>query len=294
MPNIYTLIPDIYELLGGKNEGWFTDSLSGDLARELGHVLKENMGDRAPRRTLRLSQMGVQCPCALWHSVHKPELAEPPQPWAIIKFAYGHIIEALVLTLAKAAGHKVEGEQDEITLDGVTGHRDAVIDGCLVDVKSVASRSFPKYKDGTLAQDDSFGYLDQLDGYVVGSRFDPLVTTKDRGYILAVEKQLGHLALYEHRVREESIRGRISQYKQIVNSDEPPACRCGIVADGEAGNLKLDVRASYNPFKWECHPNLRAFLYSGGPRYLTKVVKQPKNKDGPIPEVDKYGKYVYH
>jgi hypothetical protein len=294
MPSIHQLIPDIYKLLGGKNDGWFTDDLSGDLARELGLVLKTNMGNRSPKRALRLSQMGIQCPHALWLSVHSPELAEPTQPWAIIKFSYGHIIESLILTLAKAAGHDVQGEQDEVTLDGVTGHRDAVIDGCIVDVKSAASRSFEKFKNRLLEQDDSFGYLDQLDGYVVGSYDDPLVSNKTHGYILAVEKQLGHLCLYEHRIREQSIRDRISYYRKVVASDVPPACSCGTVADGESGNVKLDMRASYNPFKWECFPHLRAFLYSGGPRYLTKVVKQPKNKDGPIREVDKHGKQVYH
>src|SRR6266849_6159935 len=40
--------------------------------------------------------------------------------------------------MAKAAGHEVLGEQDELTLDGVVGHRDCVIDGCIVDVKTTS------------------------------------------------------------------------------------------------------------------------------------------------------------
>lgn len=294
MPSIHQLVPDIYKFLGGKNEGWFTEALAGEFARELGTVLTKNLGHREPKRALRLSQVGIDCPRQVWYSVHRPELAEPTQPWAVIKFAYGHIIESFILKLAKAAGHDVQGEQDEITLDGVTGHRDAVIDGCLVDVKSANGRSFEKFKTKSLGQNDLFRMLDQLDGYVVGSYDDPLVTCKDYGYFLAIDQELGHTCLYEHKVREESIRERISKHKQIVDLNEPPPCECDIVADGNGGNLKLSVRASYNPFKWECHPNLRAFLYSGGPRYLTKVVKTPKNSDGPIPEVDKRGRRVYH
>lgn len=196
--------------------------------------------------------------------------------------------------MAKAAGHEVTGEQDELDVDGIKGHRDCIIDGCLVDVKSAASPSFLKFKDGSIAQSDSFGYLDQLDGYLVGSAEDPLLRVKDRGYLWAIDKQLGRMCLYEHRLREPSIRARISDYKRIIGLDEAPPCTCGVVPDGESGNLKLDLRASYNNFKHFCFPNLRIFLYSDGPRYLTKVVRRPKRRDGSlITEVDKDGRIIY-
>jgi hypothetical protein len=35
----------------------------------------------------------------------------------------------------------------------------------------------------------------------------------------------------------------------------------------------------------KCFPGLRVFDYSGGPRFFTKVVKQPYNKNGPIKEL---------
>lgn len=204
-------------------------------------------------------------------------MAEPLPPYAHIKYTYGHIIEALVIELAKASGHDVQGEQDEIILDGVVGHRDCVIDGAVVDVKSSSSMGFKKFKDRTIAQDDSFGYLDQLDAYVVGSVMadDPLVTVKDRGYLLAVDKTLGHMVLYEHRVRSDSIQARIRDYKRIVEGAEAPRCECKTVPDGESGNIRLDVKASYSSFKHCCFPKLRTFLYSKGPVYLTKVVRLP-------------------
>ncbi len=246
--------------------------------------------------TLRLSQMGPRCPKALWYSIHHPEEAEPLPPQAIIKYAYGHAIEELAITLVKASGHSVVGEQDELVVDGIKGHRDCVIDGAVVDVKSTSSLSFNKFKDGTLKDSDHFGYLDQLDGYVVGSLDDPLVTVKDRAYILAVDKQLGKIALYAHHVRQASIIARIAEYKRIVGQHEAPVCTCGTVRDGESGNEKLDLAASYSAFKYTCFPNLRTFLYANGPRFLTHVEKRPYDtkKKQYITEVDRNGQVVYH
>ena len=293
--NIHNLIPDIYKLVGGPNG---VTTLPPDLSVDIADALKGSLGPQE-RRKLRLSQMGPRCPCALWYSIHHPELAEQLPPYARIKYCYGHIIEHLVIGLAKAAGHEVTGEQDELVLEDIRGHRDCVIDGCTVDVKSAASRSFLKFRDKTIAEDDSFGYLDQLDGYAVAALDDPLVRVKDRAYLLAVDKQLGHLALYEHKVRHEAIINRIRSYKAIVLRSSHPACTCGTEADGESGNIKLDLQASYNAHKHSCAAQrgdtIRTFLYSDGPRYLTKVVRRPKRRDGTlIPEVDKYGKIIYN
>lgn len=288
MKSIYSLVTDIQWMLK-ENENWITDEVRKYIANGITDALVASSSQRAEgtKRTLRLSQMGPRCPRALWHSIHTPSLAEPLPPSAIIKFTYGHIIESLIIQMAKASGHDVQGEQDVIVLDGIQGHRDCVIDGCIVDVKSSSSLGFQKFKDGTIRTSDSFGYLDQLDGYIVGSLADPLVTVKDRGFLLAVDKQLGHLALYEHKARPDSIRNRIKEYKNIVSLAEAPRCTCGTIADGKSGNIRLDTVASYNAYKHCCFPNLRTFLYAGGPRYLTKVVRVPD-----VPEVNKDGKII--
>lgn len=236
--------------------------------------------------------MGPRCPCALWHSIHHPERAEAMPPWAEVKFSFGHIIEGLAIALAKAAGHEVVGEQDAVSVDGVVGHRDCIIDGCLVDVKSASSRAFDKFKTGKIKEDDTFGYLDQLDGYLLGSAEDPLLTVKDRGYLLAIDKQLGHMCLYEHwhlPENERRLRDRISCYRKIITGDVPPPCECGTVPEGKSGNIKLDIKASYNMYKHCCFPELRTFLYSNGPVYLTHVARKPD-----VLEVDQYGKPVYN
>lgn len=279
--NINYLIPDIYSFLGG--EHGITDVLASDMGIDVSNAIKQSINPHE-RRGLRLSGLGSKCPRALWYSIHHPELAEPVPPYARIKFLYGHIIEHMVINLCKAAGHTVTGEQDELTVDGITGHRDCVIDGAVVDVKSTSSLGFKKFKDKTLAEDDGFGYLDQLDGYILGSQFDPLVTVKDRGYLLAVDKTLGHMCLYEHRLRETSIRERIKTHKEIVGRQHPPECACETETD-PAGNVRLGVRASYSAFKHHCFPGLRTFLYAKGPVFFSKVMKTPAYKGMPLKEL---------
>lgn len=284
---INDLIPDIYKLVESK-DGWFTPELAKDLSEDIALRLRTQLGVKTQRPSLRLSQMGPRCPRALWHSIHTPELAEPLPPWATIKYSYGHILEALVLTLAKAAGHEVTGEQDELLVDGIKGHRDCVLDGCVVDVKSASSFSWNKFKDGSIARDDAFGYLDQLDGYLVGSMDDPLVRVKDKAYLLAIDKTLGKLCIYEHTIREASIRSRIVEAKHTVEQKSPPPCTCRTIPDGKSGNIKLDTKASYSSYKHCCFPSLRTFLYASGPAYLTEVKRVPD-----VPEV--HGeRRVYH
>ena len=296
MKSIQTLIPDIYALLKEKENGWFSTELSRLLSDDLAGRLRGQLGEKRSKPTLRMSGLGKRCPRALWYSIHRPECGEPLPPWAEIKFAFGAIIEGLTLTLCKAAGHSVEGEQDELTFEGVTGHRDCVIDGVTTDIKSASTLSFQKFKTVDYGPHDNFGYLDQLDSYVSAAHSDPLVLSKDRGCILAIDKQLGHMHLYEHHVtpeRRDNLKARIRLYKTIISLDHPPACECKTEIQ-DNGNIKLHWTAGYNPYKWECFPHLRAFKYSGGLEFFSRVVKRPYNKYGPLPELDRYGNTKYN
>lgn len=286
MTEINKLVPDIYSLVQ-KGGGWFNDDLASRFSTDVGLRLQRQLGERQERPTLRLSRLGPVCPRSLWCSIHKPELAATLPPWATIKYSYGHIIEALAITLAKASGHEVTGEQDELVLDGIVGHRDCVIDGCTVDVKSASSIAFQKFRAGSFV--DNFGYLDQLDGYILAANSDPLVRVKDKGYILAIDKSLGHMCIYEHKLRAESIRARIETYKAIVAQSTPPNCECRTELHQKSGNEKLGLQASYSPYRYFCFPNLRCFLYSEGPVYLTRVNRRPDVK-----EVDREGQVVYN
>lgn len=287
--SIYTLVPDIQHLLD-RQDGWFTTDLANEFALSLAkRVQKQSSRVARAQKNLWMSQLGPRCPRALWYAYHHPELGEPLSPEAKLKYLYGDIIEGLVIALAKAAGHSVEGEQDVLDLHGVIGRRDAVIDGCVLDVKSANSRSFRKFQDGTLNKEDRFGYLDTLDGYCVASMDDPLVITKDKGYLLAVDKELGKMVLYEHHIRERHIRRRVEKARHCIEQDTPPPCECGTEPHQGSGHIKLDDTAKYNNFKFECFPKLRTFLYSGGPVYLTYVNEKRKPD---VPELDRYGNYV--
>ncbi len=294
--NIRTLVPDIQALLRDKS-GWMDEHLARDFGDEVaaGMLAKYGSAERSP--TLRLSQMGPKCPRALWYSIHHPELDQPMEAGAEFKYTFGHVIEALALSLARAAGHSVEGEQHECCVDGIYGHRDAVVDGCLLDVKSSSTRGMDKFKKGTLCEDDPFGYLDQLDGYLIGSLADPLVKVKDTAFLLAIDKQLGNMVLYEHKLtpaREATLRKRIRDFKSVIALASPPPCTCASVPDGASGNLKLDVKASYSAQKYSCQPNLRTFIYSKGPVYFTRIVKTPTYQGVPLKEIDRFGNPVYN
>lgn len=265
-----------------------TDSLAKELSNAVASRIKDQFSENEKAPSLRLSQMGPRCPKALWHSVHTPDVAERLPEWAQCKFSLGHFWEAYALILCKAAGHEVKGEQHELVLDGIKGHCDAIVDGCMVDFKSSSSRQFSKYKSQSLEQDDPFGYLDQLDGYVVAAREDPILSVKDKGYICAIDKQMGHMHVYEHTVRP-TIVDRIRQYKGIVAQSNPPACTCETTPHGASGNIKLSTRASYSPYKWTCFPDLRCFLSSSGPLYLVRTQRKPD-----MIEVDKEGNIVYN
>jgi hypothetical protein len=268
MKSIYTLVSDIQHYIT-TNEDWY-DKVSEDFVSQSRNRLNNRTGDTNNKKgTLRLSGLADRCPKALWYSIHHPDQAQQLPPDAQFKYGYGHIIEIMTLSLARLSGHTVEGEQDELRVDGVVGHRDAVIDGCVVDVKSCSSIAFSKYKDGTFSEaTDDFGYLYQLDGYVLGSSMDAIVTVKDKGYILAIDKQMGHMALYEHRIRPERIRSRIAYYKYIAERPTAPICECGTIQSKTVGETVLNTRASYSAYKHICFPNLKTLMIKGRPYYV--------------------------
>lgn len=273
--SINTLVADINGIL--REDKSFSKAGISGLADSLNKTFIERLGEKPDAKqdkpVLRMSNFGTKCDRKLWYTVNKPDAKEALLPHTRLKFLYGDIVESLVLSLAKEAGHKVEGEQDELILDGVVGHRDAIIDGLLVDVKSANSRSFQKFKAEHF--DDTFGYLDQLNLYLEASKDDPRLTIKKAGGLLAVDKELGHLHL--RMVHKDTIDWptKIRERKLMVGSKEPPPRPYKDVPDGLSGNRRLGTMCAYCQFKSTCWPELRTFLYSDGPRFLSKVVKEP-------------------
>lgn len=269
---IETLVEDIYALFSQE------EPFDVALFRQFGDNLHELMETRfhtkrSGKGYLRMSNIG-RPDRQLWFDINGTGDKEPLLPPTLIKFAYGDMIEQMILLYAKMAGHEVEQEQAEVEVDGIQGHIDAIIDGVLVDVKSASSFSFQKFDTGALflPGNDPFGYVAQICGYMVA-------TGCERGAFLAVDKTLGKICLCEipaEVVAAYKVHERIAHIKAIVASpDIPPRCYPD-VPDGKSGNMKLDTGCSYCPHKFNCWPDLKTYFYSTGPRYLTKVVREPR------------------
>lgn len=270
MANIDTLVPDIQRL--------FDDGavLSENTLTVFSEAIKNNTSERfkeyGKERTpsLRLSNIGKPLR-QLWFELRGVK-GEPLQPDAKLKFLYGDMIEDLLIMLAIEAGHEVTDLQKEVEVDGVRGRIDAKIDGVLIDVKSASTYSFSKFKDRSILENDPFGYIAQLAAYSAA------LGSMDAAF-LVVDKTLGHLCLCKfskEELLEYNVRERIRLVRQVVSSSDMPPCCCEPVFEGKSGNKKLPVQGSYCAYKRHCYPELRTFLYSYGPVYLTEVVREPK------------------
>ena len=280
MKDISTLVEDINEVIKGKG-GW-TNTINEHFKESVGAVTSSRLGDledRAPRKpTLRMSNIGTPCTRKLWYSLHQSHDAEELRPATLLKFLYGDLIETLILSLAEAAGHTVTGQQDTLDCYGIKGSRDAVIDGVTIDVKSASTRAMDKFRSNGLRSDDPFGYLRQLTGYVHGAKDDPLVKDKTGGAFLVVDKQHGHIVLDYYDLSKEL--GNMEEYvnrikEKTAKDSKLPNRKFKTEAEGKSGNRKLGINCSYCDFKQSCYPDLRTFIYSRGPVYLTRVVKEP-------------------
>ena len=250
----------------------------------MAHHVKSRLEEQRNEPTLRLSNLGTKCLRKLWYQINEPDRAEVLPPSTRFKFLFGDILEDLLLFLAKEAGHSVQGEQDELNLHGVKGHRDAIIDGRIVDCKSASTYSFKKFESNRLREDDPFGYLTQLNSYIRGSEGDPRVTERDVGSFLVVDKTLGNICLDTYPVdTETNYEEKINDIKDILSLPEAPPRGFEDVPEGKSGNKKLCTNCSYCGYKFHCWDNLRSFNYSTGPVFLTTVAKQPKVEELPCP-----------
>ena len=281
MNNIYSLVDDIYKAVSTKQAADTVD-LYDEIDR-FGENCKRLMvnlfTEKRDGRTLRMSNIGRD-DRYLWNVVNNPGVSEELTPNTYVKFMYGHLIEELLLFLTRVAGHEVTDEQKKCTVSGITGSMDCKIDGVVTDVKSVSTFGFKKFKDGSLAFDDPFGYVAQIKGYGHSEGGD------SRFGWLAMDKQNGHLTYLMYDAEDTQapvyekigydIEEHIARIKEVVEQKEPPEHCHEPVADGKSGNMKLAVGCSYCPYKKVCWPDVRGFAYANGPRYLVEVVNEPQ------------------
>lgn len=276
MKTLDTLVYDIEQVVLGKG-GW-DKTISAFFGQQLSEVSFQRFSkEQTPRTNLSLSQIGTPCQRKLWYKINQPDKGEPLSAEALGTFFYGDMIEALVICLAQAAGHKVEGLQDRVEVHGVKGHRDCVIDGVTVDVKSAAKYSFQKFADHNLREDDPFGYISQLSSYVYAGKDDPVVTNKTEGAFLVVQKDRFKLCLDRYDFTEElkTKEAEIEAAKAMVAGPIPNDRLEPVPQSKTSPNKALSVTCSYCEFRKTCWPEARTFLYSTGPVHLAEVKKEP-------------------
>jgi len=271
MADIKTLVEDIYSLFDPDKPHEVNEKNLYNFTFGLGNIVRQRLAQRETKDfALRFSGLGKP-DRQIWYEAHGYK-KEDLLPKTYLKFLFGDMIEALLLFLAKEAGHEVTDEQKEVEALGVLGHIDARIDGRVVDVKSASPFGFKKFEDGSLLQNDPFGYIQQLSGY------NNVLTPGEPSYFLAMDKVSADITLMELPVsvsEEFPPAERIEHLKEVISSDQiPPRCY-EPVPDGKSGNMKLGTECSYCGFKDACFPEARLFLYSTGPRWLTTVAREP-------------------
>ena len=272
MKTIDTLVEDIQQvLISGVPEGLDIDGICAEFGTRLSAMFKsrlEGYGKKQVKR-LRLSAIG-RSELQLWHEIKGGVEGEPLSASTLLKFLYGDVIEEILLTLSEVAGHKVTHRQETVEVDGVVRHIDAGIDDEVVDTKSASSRSFEKFKDGSLVNDDPFGYVYQIGSYATAKR-------KARGFLFAMDKTLGHITLLKID-QWPNIRERIAFLKDMLSRDVPPDYQCSTKKDKQ-GRTYLGAPCSYCPTKHACHKNMYMTQTSYGPRFMLNEVEPLGNSE---------------
>ena len=278
MDKLNTVVEDIYSKINCIAEGKNLDipeTMAADFGDKVAEALIHWATPKKQNKGLRMSNIGKPSR-QLWYEQRDTKDKNKPSSSLLIKFLYGHILEELLLLLVKIAGHEVTDEQKEVEVDGIKGHMDCKINGEVVDVKTSSGRAFQKFSNGTLAENDPFGYIAQLCGYEEAEG-------TDQGGFLAINKESGELALYvPEELDKINIKTKIANTKKLLSVDTPPPRCYNEEPDGKSGNLKINKNCYYCPYKYECFSDanegkgLRTFMYSRGPVYLTKVEKLPR------------------
>lgn len=276
-----TLIKDINNVLTNISSGKAPDVKEEQIDKFLNNTKLALLDWLQPRKSsgkeLRMSVIGRPAR-QLWYDKHlkrdgKEEVYDPATQ---LKFLYGHLLEHLLLFLVDVAGHKVTDQQKKVQVEDVNGHMDCKIDGEVVDVKSASAMSFKKFKNGTLYEDDPFGYIPQLSGYEHNE-------STSGGGLLAINKSSGEITLFRpDELMKPNAEKLIKDLKEKLKANEPPKKCYEPIPHDKTGNFKLPVGCVYCSHKFVCHSDsnegngLRVFKYSNSNVFMTTVANLPK------------------
>jgi len=282
------IIEDLEALLRDGVEEALFDERAKELGFSMGPTLKRQLVKSPRVGTLRMSNIGTPCARKLYYSVNSPDdpLREELRPDTKLKFLYGDLTEEMILTLVSLSGHEVQHTQGRVSIEGIWGTFDAIIDGVLFDVKSASKYSFRKFKEGKLADDDPFGYIPQLMSYLYSLKDDDRLLYKEQAAFLVFDKEGGSFCADIHDKPHwfDQIPQLFQIRKDQTASPDVPQRKYEPVPDGKSGNMKLPMQCSYCEWKFKCHPDVRIFISSNGPVFLTTVQREPR-----MLEVDRNG-----
>lgn len=266
------LVEDIYNVIDREEE--IEPELLEDFSGRIQDAILQWSQPKKQSKGLRMSNIGRPAR-QLWYD-SKNGSAPKPNASTRIKFLYGHLLEEVLLLFVRMAKHEVTDEQKEVDVDGIKGHIDCKIDGEVVDIKTASNFAFKKFADGTLPQNDTFGYMAQLSGYEAAEG------TSDGGF-LAINKESGELALFRPgQLSKPNPHAKIKQLKEALDLDSPPDKCYTPIPEGKKGNEILPPTCVYCHYKNECWSDsndgdgLRIFKYSNGLKYFTKVNSEPR------------------
>ena len=279
MKKLDTVVEDIYKEVSKISDGKtlkVTEKQLDEFAAGMKSAMKHWLTPREVKKPyLRMSNIG-RPERQLWYDMKLDPKENIIDASTQIKFLYGHLLEEVVLFLVNLSGHKITDQQKEVKIKGIKGHMDCKIDGEVVDIKSASNFAFRKFKDGTLPNKDSFGYLAQLAGYEEAEQ-------STGGGFLAINKESGELSLFKPQSLDKpNIKQKIDTLNQQLKKKTPPARCYAPIPNGSYGNMQLPTECKWCPHKFVCHKDanegkgLRTFKYSTGLTYLTKVVRLPK------------------
>ena len=276
-----TLVDDINKVLTNISSGKAPLVKEEQIDKFLSNTKLALLDWLQPRKSsgkgLRMSVIGRPAR-QLWYDNHIERTSEDEvyDPATQLKFLYGHILEHLLVFLTELSGHKVTAQQKKVQIDNVNGHMDCKIDGEVVDVKSASPMSFKKFKNGSLYEDDPFGYVAQLAGY---EHNEP----SNNGGLFAVNKSSGELALFRpDELMKPNAEKLIKDLKEKLKANEPPEKCYQPIPHDKGGNFKLPIGCVYCTHKFICHDDsndgdgLRVFKYANTNIFMTTVANEPK------------------
>jgi hypothetical protein len=243
----HSLLSELYL----SNEGRFIDGYSSRMMTAI-----DNMYNCPAKTGLRLSQLG------------KPAVLQACQliPDDMARYGAAHILdeaitgrmlellhrgnqwEAWALSMLEANGQKVEAEQQEVTYCGVSGHIDAVVDGVIVELKTMSSNYFRQF---TRKPNDDRGYITQLACYSHAMGLPALWLCLDKG-----THQVRSVPLYT--VKEEAERSlarvqrivpkllAVNTLEDVFSSFSPPPGVTQIVKGEPTGKLLVPPSMKYS------------------------------------------------